>query len=413
MKYKKLKIEKNLINKKLSIEKNNKSEKNGIFYLLMCGAVIIFSIFLFACQKESTEDFPSVSTNRTIVVYLGVDNNFRSEAAQKIELLKNNWDKSFDGNLFVYADTGNESNLIHIYFDKEHGNQAEIIESYTNENSANSSTLTNVLNTVKNLRPANSYGLVVLSHGTGWLPADMSAPSISLKSVIIDTTTEDTYNYMELSDFANAIPYKLDFLIFDACFMASVEVCYELKEKADYIVASPAEVMVPGFVYTSMMKHLFKKQPDLIAVANDFFQYYNKQSDYNRSATVSVTKTSDLDALLAIFKQSITEKHSLYYSENVVDDVQHFGYGIQKIFFDLGDFIQKIAPENSQQIEYALGQSVIFKAHTPSYYSAGTRSLNSIYEFSGLSVYIPQEKYPIANQEYKKLKWAKDGEFFP
>jgi hypothetical protein len=67
---------------------------------------------------------------------------------------------------------------------------------------------------------------------------------------------------MELADFANAIPYKLDFIIFDACFMGSVEVCYELKDKAEYIVASPTEILSPGFVYSSMMQHLFKPKAD-------------------------------------------------------------------------------------------------------------------------------------------------------
>ncbi|MCL2072330.1 MAG: clostripain-related cysteine peptidase [Marinilabiliaceae bacterium] len=365
-------------------------------------ALLSLMVLLFSCQKDSEILDSTISTNRTILVYLGVDNDFRAEAAQKINILINNWDKSFDGNLFVYADTGKEPVLLHIYYDQQRAT-ADTIDFSTFENSANPTTLTEVLNKIKEYRPANSYGMVVLSHGTGWLPAEMSKPDIVLKSVILDTTTDDNYNYMELSDFADAIPYKLDFIVFDACFMASVEVCYELKDKAEYIVASPAEVLVPGFVYSSMMRHLLKKQPDLISVAEDFFQYYNNQSDFYRSATVSVIKTSQLDDLIPIFKQKTT---SYFADETELNEIQTFGYGTQKIYFDLGNYLNKIAPENTSEIEQILNQCVIYKANTPYYYSAGTRSINPIQDFSGLSIYIQQEQYPKANQAYRKLRWS-------
>jgi len=49
-----------------------------------------FLCFLSGCQKEemSPDNFP-VSVHRTILVYLGVGDNFRAEAAQKIGQLKN------------------------------------------------------------------------------------------------------------------------------------------------------------------------------------------------------------------------------------------------------------------------------------------------------------------------------------
>jgi hypothetical protein len=87
--------------------------------------------------------------------------------------------------------------------------------------------------------------------------------------------------------------------------------------------------------------------------------------------------------------------------------IQCFGYGTQKIYFDLGDYIQQVAPERYAEFQTALSQCVIYKACTPSYYSAGTQTMQSIHAFSGLSTYIPQEIYPEANKLYGKLKWAK------
>ncbi|GHT32221.1 clostripain [Bacteroidia bacterium] len=337
-----------------------------------------------------------------MLVYLGVDNNFHAEAAQKIETLTTNWNKNNDGNLLIYSDAGGNAALIHIYYNPQKGNVADTIITYPDENSANPQTLTRVLNDVKNYRPANSYGLVVLSHATGWLPVEMSKPTPVLRSIIWDTGTTESYNYMELADFAEAIPYHLDFIIFDACFMGSVEVCYELKDKTDYIVASPAEVVSPGFVYSTIAQHLFQPQPDLTAVARDFYEYFNNQSGLYRSATVSVVKTAELENLKTLFQGIAGQARN----DTGFQDLQCFGYGSQKIYFDLGDCIQKFAPEKHNDFQTALDQCVIYKAHTDSYYSAGKpNTLTPVRAFSGLSVYVPQAAYPEANEACKKLKF--------
>jgi hypothetical protein len=374
--------------------------KKKTYILLLCSCILA------GC--EISEDLPDdavpASPSRTVLVYLGTDNNFRAEAAEKIEILRKNWNNANDGNLIVYADTGGKSVLVHIYHSALRGNVADTIESYPAENSASPATLARVLNTVREYRPAASYGLVVLSHATGWLPAEMSDPAPHLKSVILDKTTNEANIYMELADFAAAIPYKLDFILFDACFMGSVEVCYELKDKADYIVASPAEVLSPGFVYSSMMEHLFQLHADLTAVARDFYEYFNNQSGLYRSATISVVKTAGLENLATVFKSIQSQSPPV----GDLGGLQCYGYGAQKIYFDPGDCIQKFAPEKYNEFQSALADCVIYKACTGSYYSAGTGTMQVIRAFSGLSVYIPQEDYPEANELYKSLKWSKD-----
>ncbi|GHU58752.1 clostripain [Bacteroidia bacterium] len=369
---------------------------------LISGIILFFCILSGCGQDEPYPDEIPASTVRTVLVYLGTDNNFRAEAAQKIEQLKSNWNKNNDGNLLVYADTGGKPALIHIYHSAHKGNVADTIAIYPAENSASPQTLTRVLNDIKNYRPANSYGLVVLSHATGWLPAEMSKPTPALRSIIWDTGTSEANNYMELTAFAEAIPYKLDFIIFDACFMGSVEVCYELKDKADYIVASPAEIVSPGFVYSTMAQHLFQPQPDLTAVARDFFDYFNNQSGLYRSATVSVVKTAALENLATVFKSIQSQSPPV----GDLGGLQCFGYGSQKIYFDLGDYVQQSAPERYMEFQNALDQCVIYKAHTDSYYSAGKpNTLTPVRAFSGLSVYVPQAAYPEANEACKKLKF--------
>lgn len=370
--------------------------------LMLCIAALA------GCKKEPLGDTPPASNSRTVIVYLGVDNNFRAEAAQKIKQLTDNWDKTTDGNLLVYADAGPTPVLVHIYHTPQRGNVADTVETYPSENSAGAETLARVLNSAKAYRPAASYGLVLLSHATGWLPAEMSLPAPALKSVITDTKAGETTNGMQLSDFALAIPYKLDFIVFDACFMGSAEVACELNGKTDYIVASPAEVLVPGFAYTTMMRHLFAPVADLTAVAREFYEYYNGLAGMWRSATVSVIKMSELAALTDAVKNIIQQSPP----SGKLENIQTYGYGTQKIYFDLGDYMLKrssVSPQAAalmQEFRASLDRCVIYKACTPSYYSAGTSAMQPLNKFSGLSVYIPQSLYPVANEAYATLKWA-------
>ena len=55
---------------------------------------------------------------------------------------------------------------------------------------------------------------------------------------------------MELADFASALPLpnhrKWDFILFEGCYMGSVEVAYELKDKTEAIIASSTEIVSPG-----------------------------------------------------------------------------------------------------------------------------------------------------------------------
>ncbi|MDR1336096.1 MAG: hypothetical protein LBK22_04615 [Tannerella sp.] len=379
-----------------------KQIKSKVSQIIM---LIMVQVFFFACERDEPDFSPPASDRRTVLVYLGTDNNFRAEAAQKTEQLKSGWDATFDGNLLVYADTGDRPVLIHIYSHPQRGSIADTVETYPPGNSASPATLTRVLNRVREYRPAASYGLVVLSHATGWLPAGMSEPAPVLKSVILDKGAGETDSYMELADFAAAIPCRLDFMIFDACFMGSVEVACELKDKTDYLVASPAEVLSPGFVYSTMMRHLFRPEADLAAVAKDFYDYGNRQSGLHRSATVSVVRTSELEQLKR-FCHSAPDAASP--GQTDLAGVQTFGYGSQKIYFDLGDYVQKRSPERYGEFQSALDNCIVYKACTDGYYSAGTGTLQVIRAFSGLSVYVPQPQYPHANAAYKKLKWAQE-----
>ena len=85
---------------------------------------------------------------------------------------------------------------------------------------------------------------------------------------------DDDGNQMFLGDFANALPagIKPDYILFENCFMAGIEVAYALKDKARRLLVSSAEILSPGFeeVYMSSLDCLTGDETDLTKFAADF-----------------------------------------------------------------------------------------------------------------------------------------------
>jgi hypothetical protein len=126
------------------------------FLLLVCG-----------CHKEN--DTPVVLPARTLLVYLGGDNNLDAETYDKLVQIKNGWEDGTDGNIIVYQDTPFKDSPRLMEIDGKSEKGYITIHTYDQENSASPQVLKRVINDVTRLYPAKSYGLIVFSHGSGWL----------------------------------------------------------------------------------------------------------------------------------------------------------------------------------------------------------------------------------------------------
>lgn len=79
-----------------------------------------------------------------------------------------------------------------------------------------------------------------------------------------------------------------------------------------------------------------------------------------------------------------------------IGHIQRYGYGWNNLYFDLGDYLETLYPQRVGEIEAALNACIVYKAHTPGYYSAGNGSYSAIdfymwsdclYTAGGLSLY--------------------------
>lgn len=421
-------------------------------------AVLLLSATVGCCKEKPEEP---VNVNRKVLLFYecGV-NNLTS-------YLKNNMDGTEKGLPagYVPRESGDvvliysryskgafnytpvESHLRRIYKKPNGKIVSDTLKTFGTETiAASSSTMRQVLTYVKDEFPAKGYGLVFSSHGSGWLPAGYyyspsrfeddhkgevgtSRQGIAAQSVghprlpVPEGDLPDTdpfygmtrsigqdyikgsyYGHeMSVSEFADAIPFHLDYLLFDMCFSGGVEVAYGLKDKADYLGLSPAEVLGDGmFNYTKITSFLLNREtPDLEGLFKDSFEMYDKQSGAYRSSTVNLVRTSGLDNLASVCARMINE-YSDALADAPVDDIQGYYRQGRHYFYDLVDIFEKCGASKAdlEDLDKAVDGCVIYKNSTGQFLEE-----YDIKAYSGFSMYLPCAGTPLLDLYYRKEVW--------
>ncbi|MDH6304456.1 hypothetical protein M2459_001189 [Parabacteroides sp. PF5-5] len=366
-------------------------KKYKFVILLFLSLMTLFSCVIYEKEVE-IETF-----TRTIVVYLGRDNDLFRQREEKIKYMLDGWSGK-NGHLIIYQDIAGENARLMEAYKQDSIGDVRIIEEYKNDNSANPQTLSRVIHDAMSLYPADSYGLIVFSHATGWLPENTF---VSPRSLIPDQNDK-----MELAGFASAIPNgTFDFIIFEACYMAGIEVAYELKDKTRYILASSTEVLSPGFaeVYASSMDYLFEVEPNLKGFTQNLYSLFNTEEYYN-SCTFSLIKTAELPALKSFLQASIDKEKM---KDINIPEIQRFDTYSKGLFFDFEDYFSRILKDDvsSNQLSLLTSNCIMYKAATPSFKLSGGFTIN---RHSGFTTYIEQERFPYLNESYKELSWRRE-----
>ena len=363
-------------------------------YLYIYIVILIFFSFI-SCTEEHSIEVPSA--RRTVLVYMSGDNNLSDETYTKIDSIASGWHNRRD-NLLIYQDALGEKgtpSLLRVVASDTRP-YTEVIKEYPEGNSASAEVFSEVMQDVFSLYPAPGFGLLVFSHGTGWLPEGMFTRP---RSIMNDTGRE-----MEISDFARVIPdHAFDFIILEACLMSGVEVAYELRNKADYLVASSAEILSPGFspVYPELINYLFEPEADLKSFVRCYYEYCNALPGVYRSVTMSLLRLGAMDGLAEVTRSVFLNAGSLTNGIGIAD-VQCFDWTGHKLFFDFGDYMEQLNPGLYPLVGSALDKAVVYKVSTPSFVTL------PIYKHSGLTTYISQDSYPELNKAYQETAWYKE-----
>ena len=298
-----------------------------------------------------------------------------------------------------------------------------------------------VLKFIKDRFPAASYGMLISSHGTGWTPAeytydpskfddvdDEAMPMLrakkkakpfleslaidgepAVKSIGVHNRTGSEAIDMDITGLAACIPMKMDYIIFDACFMGGVEVAYEFRNKCDYMVFSQTEILADGMDYKTMTSYLLEgNKPDLRGFCENYFNFYDRKYSQERSATVSLVNCNELEGLAEVCNDIFTKYRTsislLEYKSGIQQYYRSLYKEYHKWFYDLEDIIKNCGTtaQELSLVNEALSKCVVYKMATPKFMNSIT-----ITNHSGLSMYVPYFGRTYLNTFYKTLEWNK------
>ena len=377
----------------------------GGMHIRFLFCALAMALTLFSCKKAETEEIVVVKRPKTVLLYMVANNNLSYDAENSISRLQNGYIPAEEGNLLVYKHcAGMDPVLLHIKKGEEGTVVADTAYRFPPRVSATKSALTQALNVTQALFPADSYGLILWSHGTGWIPP--LASSSSAAQEVSGSAPQRTFGLdgkveLEIRDLAQAIPYKLSFMLMDACFMGGIETAYEVKDSVDYYIGSPAEILTESFPYHKIMQHIFKSTPDYAAVCKEYYDYYNAKTGAERSATVALMDCSKLAEVAEVAKRVFDQYGERIASLDLSLLQPYFRGSSSKYFYDLKDLVDAIADASlSAEFAAALERAVPYKASTPYFIELPIRS------FCGVSTYVPGNPADTKLADYyKQYKW--------
>lgn len=405
----------------------------------ICDFIIatLFIVVGVSCSNGDSPDGPDVPVTpvgQTVFMFFPWSNSLLSDFRRTVEDMQTVVAQRSmkDERIMVFMATS-EREAVLFELKKQNGRcLTDTLRRYSDRPFTSRQWLTSLFSEVMTLAPASRYGMVVGCHGMAWVPVQgqrnarkrlgsqerIDEEDNLYKEEKIDKEGDDLMHFevqgpvttrfiggtypetqIETTDLADAMAdagLHTEYILFDACYMSSVEVAYELKDVTHYLIASPTEVLSYGFPYTTMGKHLLGT-PNYKGIADSFISFY---SSYNLPyGTVAVTDCTQLDALAAIAQQinaaaaeqtnaaSEGKLNTARSGKNVPNGVQIMDGYSPTLFYDLGHLMSLKDAGTVLTAAFAeqLDKTVPYKGHTGQYFTALKDEPVDIKHYSGLN----------------------------
>ncbi|EJW93735.1 clostripain family protein [gut metagenome] len=357
--------------------------------------------YVWASTQFTTETIPLPEKRHTqIFYYMGDDTGMENELEANLRVIQGAAGHlirlSEKNQVAIFYDNGKTSTLTQLVVNNKTGRtEHKVIEQYTQESlSTDPAFMKAVLKKITTLMPADSYGLILSSHGGGWVPSNLFDQHTASTRFI----GQDGSKFMEIPQLAEALDgIKMRYILFDACLMSSVEALYTLRKTADYFIASPTEVLASGFPYKEIVPMLF--QDNLKGACEAFINKYRLSS-----GTIALVQSDKLDALAAAMKDVRTAAGN----NKQVDCNAIQGYeGLKPhLFYDLEQYAEALTSDVGA-FKTALKETVIYEAHTSSFITGYQKDPVRLPKSCGLSCFIDSGKFPETQKAWLATDWAK------
>ncbi len=386
--------------------------------------LLLFAIIgLCSCNHDDPEPVPT-KKKKTVIVYMVAENSLSSFLDSDIREMVSAKDSiPLDCNLVLYVDAPQMPVCYTI--DRQTGKSEW--KTYPEQDSCDSLVFRNTLADIINEFPAEQYGLIMWSHGSGWIPSpahQYAQKAQQRRTIGIDNNSNNSTNtgteleIPAMRHMLDDLGVRWDYIFFDACFMQCVEVDYELRGVCDQIVASPAEIPGEGAPYHLIMSSMFKDN-----AAEEIAQIYY-QSNINKSYSggtmggliISVSKSNEMEHLAETMKPYIISLFSDTREYDMKGIQVYCKYTLTSSwkpeYYDLGSAMNQLlsSPADYEVIKAQLDRSYPVNLHTKfwlsQFFTYQQGVISDEEHLASVSIFLPHSKYdsmhyPEALQDYE------------
>ncbi len=367
-------------------------------------AISILGMAIFASCENTNE--PKPIDGHTIVFYMMgnstgltkfMDNNILALRGVANEVVSEN------NHIVIFYDRGDVTRLTEIVIEDGRTKEREIKTYLNTTNCIDPVFMSDVFKLIDEKYQSDSYGVVFSSHGGGWVPSNIFDEYLAENRPSSTQSTpeasplycgQDGMDFLEITDMANALDMSglhFDYILFDACYMSSVEALYDLRNNADYIIASPCEVLADGFPYKSIIPMLFTEGHMLQSVCKAYVDHYQALSGENQSAAIALTDCSKLEALAEATKTIIANAGS---NPVVASEIQGYEGFSPNLYYDFEQYAEQLCGgELTARFKAAMNAAFPYSAHTAQFYSVyGEKAaLIDLPRSCGVTCYVADE----------------------
>lgn len=277
--------------------------------------------------------------------------------------------------LLFYSDTYDHSTLYDLQYDATKRTVSRVaLKEYTGLTYNSDEGIADILNEVKQKAYALNYAMIIGGHGCGWTYADdwenypnYARPRIGSSTSASANTNTDNFSgiqfgtdpnkpltrffgsvsmrngSIDIATLANGIKQsgiKMQYILFDACYMGNVETAYELKDVANYVISSSSEVLADGMPYRSLWSYLNSATPNYTSIVSTVINYY--QTHNKPYVNVAAIDCRQLDNLASVMKE-INNQYTLDASIKL-DSIQPLDGFSPHLFYDLKVYVDSLHP---------------------------------------------------------------------
>lgn len=396
--------------------------------------LIAFATLLTGCKDDDANVPKMTKAKHTVVVYIAAENNLRESLTKDInEMLEGARRLDDSCRTVIFIDDYEKPRIYTVDNTTQYTDFDMLAPDYEfpeELNSCSKDGLRTVMQYIRSNYLSDSYGLVMCSHGTGWLPTTFATSEAAARAGVrrsfgVDNDGKGTYSQMSIADLADVLATfpHLDFIMFDACYMQSVEVAYALRKCADHIIATPAETPSNGAPYDDILPLLFERPADYTKVIQIYHdEYIDWRSDYHDCGVVfSDIKTSELDNLYSVTRRMFQAHQSEWNTASktgvtryleLPKSVMPVTWNYNITFYDIKSLMRAVLTDDEYS-EWTVAADAAIGAYclAPYVYSAELIPTYPIYDNScGVAMSLPpslEESLPgtMVIEAYEALGW--------